>query len=140
VIAWDTGDHDDKSFLERSETARLRAWTEFYLYDEKGRSGNWVPVDVLRLRKSSSRAGKLDQAWKYFGTHDELNSVIPFAHQFHPPTTVRAYGSPGFWGWLVTPKPPDRARQTLSFTASSTAKGPGDNKRREEERRNCGGR
>lgn len=140
VVAWDTGEDDDKPFLEKSKQSRLRAWTEFYLYDEQGRSGNWVPVDVLSLRGSSSRAGKLDQPWKFFGTHDELRNVIPFAHQFHPPTTVRAYGSPGFWGWLVTPKPPDRALQQLSFTASSTPKGPGDDQRRAEEREKRGGR
>ncbi|MCC6660595.1 MAG: transglutaminase domain-containing protein [Phycisphaerales bacterium] len=138
VIAWDTGEDDDKPFLAKGSSARLRAWTEFYLYDEKAGTGNWIPVDVIRLRQSGSRAGKLDQPWKYFGTHDELRNVIPFAHQFHPPTTVRAYGSPGFWGWLVTPKPPDRAVQTLSFTASSTSKGPGDDKKRAEERRDRG--
>jgi hypothetical protein len=142
VIGWDIGakrDKDRNKFLQRAGSARLRAWVEFYLYDETGGTGNWVPVDVIRLRTSSSRAGKLEQPWKFFGTHDELAGIIPFAHQFHPPTTVRAYGSPGFWGWLVTPQPPERAFQTLSFTATSTPTSLEDAKKREEERQKRGG-
>lgn len=134
VIGWDIGEEKDKrKFLERRGSAQLRAWVEFYLYDEAKGVGNWIPVDVLRLRQSSSRARPLDQAWKHFGTSDELSGVIPFAFQFHPPTTVRAYGHPGFWGWFVTPQPPDRAFQSLMFTAFSSPTSLELQKQREEE-------
>lgn len=124
VIGYDVGEEKDDSrrkFLEKKGSANLRAWVEFALYDESSSQVTWVPVDVVRMRKSSSRAPELERPWKYFGTHDELDGIIPFAFHFHPPTVgVLAYGSPGFWGWLVTPKPPDRAVQALRFRAQTT--------------------
>ena len=51
-----------------------------------------------------------------------LRTGNTFAFQFHPPTSVRAYGSPGFWGWMVTPKEPTRAEQQISFNVVTTAK------------------
>lgn len=112
-----------ENFLnKRKEKAELRSWVEFCLYDEANNTINWVPVDPARMRKKSSRPPALDRPWMYFGEHSDLNEVVPFALQFHPPTTVLAYGSPGFWGWLVTPQPPAQAYQSLQFDifASST--------------------
>jgi hypothetical protein len=125
VVGYDIGeskDEDRGNFLRRRGSEDLRAWVEFALIDEATGRTCWIPVDVVRMRKVSSRTPPLDQPWKYFGTHDELDGLIPFAFQFHPPTTVRAYGSPGFWGWLVTPTPPARADQTLRFIATTTPK------------------
>jgi len=93
----------------------------------------WVPVDVVRMRRSGSRAKPIDQKWPYFGEHDELDRVIPFAFQFHPPTTVVAHGSPAFWGWLVTPKPPDRVLQTVRFLAITAPVTIEDQRRKQEE-------
>ena len=123
VVGYDIGeekDPDRKNFLERRNSASLRAWIEFALFEETTQQVTWVPVDVVRMRKSSSRAKPTDQTWDFFGTHDELNGIVPFSFHFHPQTTVRAYGSPGFWGWLVTPKPPERAVQALTFLAYRT--------------------
>ena len=124
VIGLDTGFEDEKDeFLGGNDSKdELRAWVEFALYDETSSRTYWIPVDPVRIREKSSRLSNdfMDKPLAYFGTHDELDGVIPFAFQFHPPTTVRAYGSPGFWGWLVTPEPPKRAYQMLRFEAVST--------------------
>jgi hypothetical protein len=125
VIGYDIGekkDDDRRKFLERKGSAKLRGWVEVGLYDEAAGDGRtiWVPVDVARMRQSGSRSQPLEKPWAYFGTHDELDGVIPIAFQFHPPTTVRAYGSPAFWGWLVTPKPPEYAEQAVRFLAKTT--------------------
>lgn len=103
----------------------IRVWVEFALYDEDNKTFGWVPVDVTALRGSSSRMPPnfLERPTKYFGTHDELDRVFPLAFHFHPPTTVRAYGSPALWGWFVTPTPPGRADQRVSFSLSSSSRG-----------------
>ncbi len=138
VIGYDIGESKDRdrgTFLERQKSANLRAWVEFALMDEGAGQLHWIPVDVARMRKSGSRTQPPDKEWKFFGTHDELNGVIPFAMHFHPPTTVRAYGSPGFWGWLVTPKPPESAVQALTFTAWRTPKHGGQDSKKGEAKR-----
>ncbi len=58
---------------------------------------------------------------EHFGNLEDFERVIPFAFQFHPPTTVRSYGSPAFWGWLMLPEAPEGAKQTITFNATSTA-------------------
>ncbi len=110
----DANDRDDKG------ASRLRAYVEFYLYDEPSQRGGWIPVDIAEIRKQSSRARPIDQPWQYFGTHPDLDLYIPLAFHFHPPTTVRSYGSPALWGWFVTPTPPNLAYQQLTFTAYGT--------------------
>ena len=127
VIGYDVeaDSRDEPGFLEARSggSGDIRAWVEFCLYDEARNTINWIPVDPVRIRRNSSRLprdfmepGRL----RYFGDHDELDDVVPFAFQFHPPTTVRSYGSPGFWGWFVTPTAPDRAWQSVSIRASTT--------------------
>lgn len=136
VIGYDISDRiDDDTFLDRKGKAKIAAWAEFFLLDEPTQTGVWVPVDLARMRKSSSRPPPLDRPWKYFGTHDELSGMIPFAFHFHPPTTVLSYGTPGFWGWLVTPAAPERAFQSISFSAITTPKTAETERRRREERR-----
>jgi len=127
VIGWDVGEDKrdkNKKFLARNNgTKGLRGWVEFALPDVASPGGlAWVPVDIVRMRKDSSRAQPLDRPWKYFGTHDELDGVVPIAFQFHPPTTVVAHGSPALWGWLVTPKPPERVIQAVRFEAITQSK------------------
>ncbi|MEX2219231.1 MAG: transglutaminase domain-containing protein [Phycisphaerales bacterium] len=140
VIGYDVGEgKTGNRFLGKSGSAELRAWVEFPLLDKDSKIV-WVPVDVVRMRKSGSRPKPIAQRWPFFGEHDELDRVIPFAFQFHPPTTVVAYGSPAFWGWLVTPKPPDRVMQTVRFGAITTPTTAEEQKRRrEEERQRQGG-
>ncbi len=130
VIGFDAGDGGDAKFLRKGDAARsLRSWVEFCVYDEAKNEYNWVPVDVARMRKVSSRPMSIDRQWKFFGTHDELDRVVPFALHFHPPTDVVAYGSAGFWGWFVTPTPPAGARQTIDFGVTTQAKRGGSNTR-----------
>lgn len=138
VIGYDVGESrtEGREFLGRRGSASLRAWVEVALIDPRDSSLVWVPVDINRLRRASSRPPPLEQRWPYFGEHDELDRVIPFAFQFHPPTTVVAHGSPAFWGWLVTPRPPDAVIQSVRFNAITTPRTAEDMRRiREEERR-----
>lgn len=149
VIGWQKEESgDDDKFLDRNKgVARMRAWAEFALFDENFKSGanaqacmNWIPVDVVSLRKSSSRPPPLDRAWRFFGTVEDLEGTAPFSFHLHPPTTVRAYGSPGFWGWWMTPENPPRAMQNLLITVTRTAVKASDKdkdkKEKEEENRN----
>lgn len=118
-----------------SSRGSARAWVEFYLYDEARNTGNWVPVDPVRIRSSQTKAPNLNQKWKFFGTHDELRGVMPFAMHFHPPTSVLSYGSPGFWGWHVTPGSPAYANQSVVLTGfGSTVPSREDRDRRQRER------
>lgn len=123
VIGLREFDEYDTTDLQRDDFSgenALHAYVEFFLYDEKTGAKGWIPVDVVQMRKHSSRAGPLDRPWEYFGTHDELDYFIPLSFFFHPPTTVRAYGSPGLWGWFVTPEPPAVAFQQLTFATYNT--------------------
>ena len=136
IIGYDLGgdDKQPQDFLAQTNqrSAKLRCWTEFGLYDEARRTLTWIPVDVVRMRKVSSRMGALDRPWKYFGTHEELSRVVPLAFGFHPPTTVESYGAPGMWGWLMTPQPPDTAYQTIKFRATSTTKTSADTEKEKD--------
>jgi len=121
VIAYrEVGDNDDAQDRDDRGARRLRAYVEFYLYDEPNTRGGWIPVDIVELRRRSSRAPSIDRPWDFFGTHDELDLFVPIAFNFHPPTTVRAYGAPALWGWFVTPTPPATAWQYLDFSVSRT--------------------
>jgi Transglutaminase-like superfamily len=146
VVGWDSGkskENDDGGFLNTGKgkgKEKLHAWVEIGLMNNSEEI--WIPVDLLKLKKSGSQLPPYDKPWPYFGTHPELDSIIPFAFHYFPPTTVRSYGSPGFWGWLVMPKPPEQAEQSIRFDASSTAKTAEDQKkeREENEKKNRGRR
>lgn len=105
VIGYDETDNkgdNSTPFTKRRGGVQLRSWAEFCLYDETNQTEVWVPVDPIRMRRRSSKIPSFDQPWKYFGSHDELDSVMPFAFHFIPPTTVISYGY-AFWGWFTTP-------------------------------------
>ncbi|GMV26291.1 MAG: hypothetical protein AMXMBFR58_23220 [Phycisphaerae bacterium] len=127
IIGVEAEDVDRKFLEKKGGKGKMRAWTEFALYDEAASTLNWVPVDIAKIRKQSSRPQPVDRAWKYFGSHDELNVITPLAMHFHPPTTVIAYSVPGLWGWAVTPTPPGTAYQALYFDAYRSARRPADN-------------
>jgi hypothetical protein len=121
VIGFDINTKEER-FLERgNKNNKLRSWVEFALYDEAKNTLNWVPIDVAKMRKVSSRPIPIDRNWQYFGTHDELDKMPVMALHFHPPTDVVAYGAPAFWGWFVTPKPADNAEQALRFMATTSS-------------------
>ena len=123
---FDEYDTDDLTREELQGVDALHAYVEFFLYDEVTGDQGWIPVDPVRIRRQSSRARPLDQPWEYFGTHNELDFFIPLSVHFQPPTTVRAYGSPGFWGWFVTPGAPATAFQQLTFATYNTPVTGGD--------------
>lgn len=116
-----------------SDSDKHHTWVEFALYDPDANEGKgqliWVPVDIVALKGSSSRARPLDQPWKYFGTHDDLDELVPVATHFHPPTTVRSYAVPALYGWTTTPEPPDTASQSIDINLSGTVIRGDDDKR-----------
>lgn len=118
VIGYQERENDGRKKL--SDRERVRSWVEFALYDEANEQLTWIPVDVARLRERSSRMKPLNQKWKYFGTHDELDDVVPIAFHFHPPTDVRSYAAAALFGITMVPAPPDRATQFISFSQSRT--------------------
>jgi hypothetical protein len=123
VIGYDVKETkgQDTGFLQgKTGSAKLRSWVEFYLFDESANKGIWVPVDIVRQRASSSKAPPLDKPWKFFGSNDELDDIMPVAFQYHPPTTVVAHGSPAFWGWLTTPRIQTGPSQYIRFESMST--------------------
>lgn len=129
VIGLDDEGESKQTYLDKQEEGNaIRVWVEFALYDEVNRTFGWVPVDITAMRKNSSRLpdNYLNGPLKYFGTNDELDRVAPLAFHFHPPTTVRSYGSPAMWGWFVTPTPPGRATQRVRFNMTSTPRGGGN--------------
>lgn len=135
VIGFDVTEGGGR-FLQRNQKEnKLRFWLEFCLFDEAHNTYNWVPIDIARLIKSSSKPVSLDRTWKYFGAMDDTDLVVPFALQFHPPTDVVSYGTAGFWGWFVTPKPPAFAEQALRFQAGTAPNRGGDGKVKESDDR-----
>ena len=104
-----------------SQQDQIRSWVEFALFDEDSQELTWVPVDVQRLREDSTRMRPLNQRWPFFGSHDELDDVVPIAMHIHPPTDVRSYGAPSMFGITMTPAPPEFATQFIDFTQTGTA-------------------
>ncbi len=98
----------------------VRSWVEFCLYDEANQIVTWVPVDIAQLRSSSSRMRALDRPWEYFGIHDELHEIAPFAFHFIPPIDVRSYNSPAFYGWRQTPRNAPFAAQMIDLDVTRT--------------------
>lgn len=145
VIGYDAheqrGDRDRGISPRRSGSAvPLRSWVEFALYDERDGSVTWIPADPQRMRRVSSRMPRnyWQRPLRYFGTHDELDGVVPMAFHFFPPTTVRSHGMsgmPSFWGWLITPTPPERAEQALIFNVFTTPITAEEQRRDRENRR-----
>lgn len=122
VIGIDMYAEKGAAFLKEDKATReLRSWVEFAVYDEAKNTINWIPIDIPRMRRQTSRPTDINKPWKFFGSHDELNSVIPFAFQFHPPTDVVAYNAPGFWGWYVEPTAPKRALTAIRFDAQQAS-------------------
>ncbi len=133
VIGYDVTESkgQERNFLERDDDdAELRSWVEFCLYDEQEQVELWVPVDVAEMRRRSSRMGKLDRSWKYFGSHDKLDDRMPLAFHFHPPISgVVAHGSSALWGWFTTPRI-QPAEQHIRFVTKTTPRSSKSRRRR----------
>lgn len=115
---------EDVLTRDRGKKGDIVAWVEFALI-EGGRT-TWVPIDFNGMMDSSSRApdiSKLDvlqKPWDGFGTIKDSRYWAPFAFHVHPPITVKAYNSPGFWGIFATPAEPARAEQMMMLTTTTT--------------------
>lgn len=96
----------------------VRIWAEFALYDAGRDILTWVPVDVVRLSESTSARLDWSKPWQFFGTHEQLSSIVPISHHWVPPVVSESYG-PACWGWIVTPAPPVSADQAVNFHATS---------------------
>ncbi len=133
VIGWDVSESKgDDNFLSRKGggDSALRSWVEFCLYDEDAQKEAWIPVDIYKIRNRSSRMRSMDEKWKYFGEHDELDDVMPIAFHFHPPVAgVVAHGSPVLYGWFTTPTY-QQAEQFVRFSSITTPKRANDRRRR----------
>lgn len=126
IIADARADDEDVLTQRNDREGEMIAWVEFALV-ENGRT-TWIPVDLNGMMSSSSRAPDISdidvlrKPWDGFGTIDDTRYWAPFAHHVHPPLTVKAYNSPGFWGIFATPAEPSRAEQMILFDVTSTAK------------------
>ncbi len=101
----------------RSGRPKLKSWLEFCLVDPDNQREIWFPVDAAAIRRASSRAMDIRRTWKFFGSHEDLEYVVPISFHFHPPTTVIAHGSPAFWGWFTVPES-QIAGQAVRYTVS----------------------
>lgn len=105
------------------EQISVRTWVEFALFDEGSNAMCWVPIDILKLRKISSKPQKLDAKWRYFGHNDELDQVAPMSFNFTPPVDgVVTYGAPEMWGWMVFPKAPEFVDSFVTFSTGGVPK------------------
>lgn len=109
----------DRGLGGRSSAEKIRSWVELCLCDEKAEKETWIPVDIMRQRKSSSKAPAYAQPWKWFGNNEDTDDLLPIAFQYHPPAHVIAHGSPAFWGWTTTPST-QVAEQAVRLTALTT--------------------
>lgn len=106
VIGYDNRDEDGS----RGPTQRrpllnpVRAWGEFYLFDEAAGVGEWIPADVERQREFSSRPPAMDQPWKFVGNHEDMDFMCPLAFHWLPPTPCMNIGPPALWGWVPVPE------------------------------------
>lgn len=135
VIGYDRyGDKAGNALLRGgSGGQKLRSWVEFALVDPATPNKEfWVPVDIVRMRKSSSRAKPVGQPQKYFGTSEEFAYIQPISFQFHPPTTVTAKAA-AFWGWLTNPST-DIYDQWIKFQSMRTANTPDNPYRRDRQK------
>ncbi|MEQ8317888.1 MAG: transglutaminase domain-containing protein [Phycisphaerales bacterium] len=126
IIADARADDEDVLTQRNDREGEIISWVEFALV-ENGRT-TWIPVDFNGMMRSSSRAPDISDVevlrkpWDGFGTIDDTRYWAPFAHHVHPPVTVKAYGSPGFWGIFAEPAEPSRAEQMIMFDVTSTPK------------------
>ncbi len=110
---------------------RLYTWAEFCLVCPDSGQDIWVPVDIIRLRKAGSRTPDISREWKFFGSHDELEYLMPLAFQFAPPTAGSAVAQkgmpPSIWAWFSTPGTAE-ADMSIRFNAKNTPRRGGDDR------------
>jgi hypothetical protein len=103
-----------------------RFWAEFYLWDEQAQRGQWIPVDVVRQREESSRARPLDQSWRYFGNHDELDQIVPISSIYAVESSAMLNSVPALWGWRPLPVPGFALDAVIRYEVMGASRRPGD--------------
>ncbi|MCE2966953.1 MAG: transglutaminase-like domain-containing protein [Phycisphaerales bacterium] len=121
-----------------SSKERLYTWAEFCLVCPDTGRDVWIPVDIIRQRKSGSRPPALDREWKYFGSHEDLEYLLPLAFQFAPPTSASPAGQkplpPAVWTWSSAPATAE-ADMSIRFDASNTPRRSSNDKNNNRQRR-----
>lgn len=128
VIGFDVAESKgrrDASLGESSSTvaSAIRPYVEFALYDEETDSLGWVPVDIVAMRKRSSRMPPsfMSRPQKYFGTHDELDQIVPLSYElatFDVPGSVTTT-EPTFWTFTLAPRIPTFFEPTVMIEANT---------------------
>ncbi len=124
IVAEKTGRGEGVLTGEDDDEGDIVAGVEFAMV-ERGRT-IWIPVHINEMMDTTNRAPNindlevLNKPWEGFGTIDDSQYLVPFAFHVHPPLTVKAYNSPGFWGLFAEPNEPSRAEQTLRLNVTST--------------------
>ncbi len=104
----------------------FRFWAEFYLLDEEAGRGQWIPVDIVRQREESSRSRPLDQSWRYFGNHNELDEIVPVSSIYAADSTARMNSVPAIWGWRPLPVPAVGLDAIIRYEVMGASRRPGD--------------
>jgi hypothetical protein len=107
-------------------TPIYRFWAEFYLWDEHAQRGQWIPVDIVRQREESSRSRPLDQSWRYFGNHDELDQIVPISSIYAVESSARMNAVPALWGWRPLPVPAFGLDAVIRYEVMGATRRPGD--------------
>lgn len=115
-------DEDDPRERNQALSDTLRAWVEFYLYDEANDRGGWIPIDPLQLRKRSSRTPPLERSWEFFGNNNDMNRMVPVSLDFHPPVLTTVFGPPALYGWNLEPTTPDCGTHAVNVSVDRLPK------------------
>lgn len=65
--------------------AVFRPIVEFYLTAEGSDEGEWIPVDIVRMRERYNPAPSLETKWELFGQLHASEFLLPIAHHWVPP-------------------------------------------------------
>jgi hypothetical protein len=121
VIGMDIEDkaRDDGVFSANTK-AKLHTWIEFMLADGAANQEAWVPLDINKQRKASSRAPAPNVPWRFVGNHEDMEYLIPVSYSLLPPSSA-AVRLPNLWGWRVDPAtPPVLAGLRISAASPSS--------------------
>lgn len=70
---------------EPSGDASLHAWVEFFLYDERAQTGQWIAVDLLAQRRLALAPPPVADPWRFFGANTA--TLLPFFIGIPQPTS-----------------------------------------------------
>lgn len=99
--------------------ASLHAWVEFFLYDERAQSGQWIAVDLVAQRRLAHEPPPVADPWRCFGANTA--TLLPFFVGIPQPTSRDAsILAP----WRVDCEPPCVPLRVTARTARETPNDP----------------